>query len=106
MKYAEAIQLRAHAGSCARENIVGLCKKGLFDPFEQVENKPANVAYNNRMALWNGLTAALGIGGAATAGTYGVLGYVPQLKGNKALRLLLAGTVGGIAGAQAGKLAG
>jgi hypothetical protein len=57
-----------------------------------------------RDRFYNGLTAGIGVGGLTTAGAYGLTGLVPKLKDNKLLRWLLAGTAGGVAGVQAGRL--
>lgn len=57
-----------------------------------------------RDRFYGGLTAGLGVGGLTAAGTYGLTGLVPGLKNSKFLRWLLAGTAGGVAGLQAGRL--
>ena len=57
-----------------------------------------------RDRFYGGLTAGLGVGGLTAAGTYGLTGLVPGFKNSKFLRWLLAGTAGGVAGLQAGRL--
>jgi hypothetical protein len=50
-------------------------------------------------AKTNADAASIGAGGAAALGVYGLTGLVPRLKKSIGLRLLLAATTGGLAGA-------
>lgn len=122
LTYSEALQLRKQAGIYQNNpnydattgilaaladfpNTTGRAAKSVAKPLlDMAQEYQFKRDMMQRDRFYNGLTAGIGVGGLTTAGAYGLTGLVPKLKDNKLLRWLLAGTAGGVAGVQAGRL--